>query len=263
MPFIRHRGTGKIATKKTFDSMAERWDRLWEEEENIRERDLSTTDHWKWLQIHLPPPARILEAGCGPASWVHSLDKLGYDAYGIDFAPDTIGRASKRWPHLHLTAGDMRAMPFEDGYFDGIISLGAVEHDENGPDDVLREMYRVLKPQGFLYCTVPCMNRVYAMGFGALKEWVIRNRFIRRATGRNPETQFFEYAYYPKEYENILRAVGFEVIEVAPLLPLDDWRRSTLSKFVVDFLHSRDPFITCHMIAGVCRKPLETSSAAT
>jgi ubiquinone/menaquinone biosynthesis C-methylase UbiE len=254
MPFVRHRGTGKIATKQTFDSMAERWEGVWAEKESKEEWDLSTTEHWKWIQIHLPPPARILEAGCGPAQWVQSLHKLGYDAYGIDFAPDTIDRARKRWPHLHLTAGDMRAMPFEDGYFDGIMSHGAVEHDEKGPEAALREMYRVLKPGGLLYCTVPCMNRIHAMGLGALQEWVVRNRFIRRATGRNAETQFFEYVYYPKEYENILKSVGFELIEVAPLSPHHVWRRSTLPRLVVDFLHSRDPFITCHMMAGICRK---------
>jgi len=255
MPFVRHRGTGKIAAKSAYDSMAERWEHVWDRDEGKAERDLSTTEHWRWLQVHLPPPARILEAGCGPAYWVNSLNRLGYDAYGIDFAQDTIDRALQRWPHLHLIAGDMRAMPFADGYFDGIMSLGAVEHDENGPEAALLDMHRVLKPGGFLYCTVPCMNRIHAMGLSALQEWVVCNRLIRRVTGRNPETQFFEYAYYPWEYENILRSVGFDVIEVAPLSPHQDWRKSKLPRLVVDFLHNRNPFIACHMIAGICRKP--------
>jgi ubiquinone/menaquinone biosynthesis C-methylase UbiE len=255
MPLVRHRGTGKTTTRTTFNSMAERWDVMWVEEESKEERDLSSTEHWKWFKIHLPPPARVLEAGCGPGHWVHSLDKLDYDAFGIDFAQETIERAHKQWPQLHLTVGDLRAMPFENGYFDGIMSLGAVEHDRDGPEAALNEMYRVLKPEGFLYCTVPCANRIYAMGLHALQEWVVCNRLIRRATGRSPETQFFEYAYHPKEYEDILRSIGFEVIKVAPLSP-PDLRRLAFGNRVVNFLHSHDPFITCHMIAGVCRKPL-------
>jgi SAM-dependent methyltransferase len=254
MPFVRHRGTGKTSRTTTFNSMAERWDSTWVEEETKEERDLSTTDHWKWLKMYLPLPGRILEAGCGPGEWVHSLNKLGYDAYGMDFAKETVERAHRRWPHLHLTIGDLRAMPFDDEFFDGIISFGAIEHDEGGPEAALREMWRVLKPGGFLYCTVPAINHIHAMGLHALQEWVLCNPLVRRATGRGPETQFFEYAYHPKEYRLILHSTGFEVLEVAPLLPHDGWRRSALSRRVVDFLHSRNPFITCHMIAGICRK---------
>ncbi|NOU10110.1 MAG: class I SAM-dependent methyltransferase [Nitrospira sp.] len=260
MPFVRHRGTGKISTAATFDSMAERWDSTWIEKKSSVEKDFSATEHWKWLKMYLPSSGRVLEAGCGPGHWVYSLNKLGYSAYGVDFARETIERARKRWPHLHLVAGDMRATIFESGDFDGIVSLGAVEHDEKGPEAALREMHRILKPGGFLYCTVPCMNHINAMGLAALQEWVVCNRFIRRITGRNPETQFFEYAYYPEEYENILKAVGFEVIEIAPLRPHDAWRSFTLSRRIIDFLHSRNPFITCHMIAGVCRKPPARSS---
>jgi ubiquinone/menaquinone biosynthesis C-methylase UbiE len=192
-------GPGKNAARTAFESMAERWDATWVEEKTELERDLSTTEHWKWLKMYLPPPARVLEAGCGTGLWVRSLDKLGYDAYGIDFAAGTIERAHKRWPYLQLVVGDLRALIWEDGYFDGIISFGAVERDLNGPEAALNEMYRVLKPGGFLYCTVPCINHIYAMGLLALEEWVICNTLIRRATGRSSEVQFYEYCYYPTE----------------------------------------------------------------
>jgi ubiquinone/menaquinone biosynthesis C-methylase UbiE len=256
MPFVRHRGTGKNAARTSFESMAKRWDVTWLEEKIDLARDLSTTEHWMWLKTYLTPPARVLEAGCGPGQLVYSLDKLGFDAYGIDFASDTVERAQKRWPHLHLTMGDLRAMAFEDGYFDGIVSFGAIEHEPEGPNAALNEMYRVLKPGGVLYCTVPCINLIHAMGLLTLEEWLITNRLIRRVTGRSAEVQFFEYVYRPKEYEDILQSVGFEVIEVAALSPHDSWRKLFCFRRVVDFLHRRDPFLTCHMIAGICRKPL-------
>jgi ubiquinone/menaquinone biosynthesis C-methylase UbiE len=79
------------------------------------------------------------------------------------------------------------------------MSLGAVEHDPDGPIVALKEMYRVLKPGGFLYCTVPCINRIRAMGLLAVMDWIICNKSVRRATGRTPEVQFFEYVYYPEE----------------------------------------------------------------
>lgn len=45
-------------------------------------------------------------------------------------------------------------MPFDDNYFDLITMLAVLEHIEN-PDDMFKEIYRVLKPNGNLILTTP------------------------------------------------------------------------------------------------------------
>jgi SAM-dependent methyltransferase len=238
-----YRGTGKKALEAKHDSMAQLWDATWGHAE-IGRHDFSETENWEWLKKYLPPPARVLEGGCGKGQWVRSLAELGYEAYGIDFAAETIERSHKQWPHLYLAVGDLRAMMFKDASFDGIISLGAVEHDKDGPQAALMEMNRVLKPGGLLYCTVPCINRIHSMGFLCVMNWIICNPIIRRATGRHPEVEFFEYRYQPEEYEEILRSAGFEVIEIVPLSPHCEWRKGMLRSRLVDFMHRRNPFMS-------------------
>lgn len=47
----------------------------------------------KWLP---PPPARILDAGCGTGSLCLVLTALGYDITGIDLSPEMVARAEQK-----------------------------------------------------------------------------------------------------------------------------------------------------------------------
>jgi ubiquinone/menaquinone biosynthesis C-methylase UbiE len=53
-------------------------------------------------------------------------------------------------PTLRLQPGDIRKMEFDDSYFDVLISSAVFEHLHDF-SIALREMYRVLKPGGFVY----------------------------------------------------------------------------------------------------------------
>lgn len=49
---------------------------------------------------------------------------------------------------------DGNIIPFEDNYFDAIFSSEVLEHVEN-IDEILRELYRVLKKDSYMLVTVP------------------------------------------------------------------------------------------------------------
>jgi ubiquinone/menaquinone biosynthesis C-methylase UbiE len=53
-------------------------------------------------------------------------------------------------PSCRLESGDIRKTSYEDHYFDMIISMSAFEHIQDF-DIALAEMYRILKPGGYLY----------------------------------------------------------------------------------------------------------------
>lgn len=50
--------------------------------------------------------------------------------------------------------GDIHKLPFEDETWDAIICNAVLQHVEN-PQEAMQEIYRVLKPNGFLYFYVP------------------------------------------------------------------------------------------------------------
>jgi arsenite methyltransferase len=56
---------------------------------------------------------------------------------------------------IEARTGDMRDMPFEDGAFDGVISVAAIDHLRNeGIVRTLAEVARVLKPRGEFLLTI-------------------------------------------------------------------------------------------------------------
>ena len=59
---------------------------------------------------------------------VYSLKKQGFEAIGLDFAPQTINYLQEVAPELDIRLGDARSLPFENESFDGYWSLGVIEH---------------------------------------------------------------------------------------------------------------------------------------
>lgn len=109
----------------------------------------------KLIRQFIRPRGRILDAGCGFGEWVAYLNRLGYEAEGLDYSPELIGRLRETYPALRFTQGATQRMPFPAETFEGIISWGVIEHDPRGPAEQLAEFARVLKPRGAAIITVP------------------------------------------------------------------------------------------------------------
>jgi ubiquinone/menaquinone biosynthesis C-methylase UbiE len=85
--------------------------------------------------------AHVLEIGSGEGS----LQDIVSDYTGLD-----ISATARSNYHKRFVQADARAMPFPDGEFDAAWSIWVLEHVPN-PEQALREMRRVLKPNGLLY----------------------------------------------------------------------------------------------------------------
>jgi SAM-dependent methyltransferase len=109
----------------------------------------------KYLQ---PKDGPVLEGGCGVGQFVYCLSEAGYESIGIDSAKETVAKVKRAHPTLNVTVMDVRKLEFPDDYFAGYWSLGLIEHFYEGYEDVLSEMYRVLRPGGYVFVTVPVMS---------------------------------------------------------------------------------------------------------
>ncbi len=110
--------------------------------------------------LRLAPRLSVLDVGCGTGFPLLELaDRLGPTCtiHGIDAWDHALDRARLKTrvrghPHVHVTQGDAADMPYDDDFFDLIVSNVGVNNFD-APDVVMAECRRVLKPEGHLVLT--------------------------------------------------------------------------------------------------------------
>ena len=137
-------------------------------------------------------PKRILEIGCGPGIWMSALESR-YDVTGLDIRADIL-RSARANTSAALIRGDACCLPFERHCFDLIMGIDVIEHLV---DDVhfLREVKRVLKPQGRLLLTTLIQER---------------RSYVKKLTFADHVRE-----YSLEEVRKMLENTSFEVIRVS------------------------------------------------
>lgn len=97
----------------------------------------------------------IFDLGCGTGLTCLLLAEKGFhNLDGIDLSPDMVRVAGQRGIYRELLVGDVnQALERDDNSYDAVISSGTFTHGHVGPQP-LTEVFRILKPGGYLACTV-------------------------------------------------------------------------------------------------------------
>ncbi|MBD2201301.1 class I SAM-dependent methyltransferase [Calothrix sp. FACHB-1219] len=108
-------------------------------------------------------PGKILDIGCGSGNFLYSIREKGWDTYGVEvsLAGAKLGREAAG---LKIFNGTLLEANFSNNYFDYIRSNHSFEHLVN-PNEVLQEIYRILKPDGKLMIGVPNIDSLNAKIF--------------------------------------------------------------------------------------------------
>lgn len=122
---------------------------------------------------------KILDIGCGNGRHVVFLAEQGYDVYGVDISEEAIEIATawvaKQGLHAALMFGDMERLPFEDEYFDVVISFGVLDHVPfTKAKKAINEIKRVSREGAYLYLT---LRSTWDSEFGRGEE-VEKNTFV-------------------------------------------------------------------------------------
>jgi SAM-dependent methyltransferase len=90
---------------------------------------------------------RVLEVGLGYGSVGQRLIDLGADYVGLDIAAGPIRSLRQRQIGAAALQGSVLALPFQDGSFDAVVSIGCIHHTGNIAL-AIAELFRVLRPGG-------------------------------------------------------------------------------------------------------------------
>ncbi len=104
---------------------------------------------------------KILDIACGSGKFIEVASEF-IESYGIDISEVAIGIAKKRIPKANFRVGESENLPYDDNFFDFITCFGSLEHFID-MDKALREMKRVIKPDGKLFISVPNLFSFYSV----------------------------------------------------------------------------------------------------
>jgi len=110
------------------------------------------------MSILPPPPAKLLDLGCGTGWTSCFFARRGYEVTGQDIAADMIEQAKKKKAEeglddIRFIASDYEEMGFE-GEFDCAVFFDSLHHAVD-PEAALKSVYRALKPSGVCVTAEP------------------------------------------------------------------------------------------------------------
>lgn len=96
-----------------------------------------------------PPPARVVDLGCGEGRLPRDLRDLGYGVIGIDPSISLIAAAREADPDGDYRIADAAAVPIADGAAD-MVTAFMTPQDIDDLEAAMREAFRLLVPGGWL-----------------------------------------------------------------------------------------------------------------
>ncbi|KKR88138.1 MAG: hypothetical protein UU34_C0001G0135 [Candidatus Curtissbacteria bacterium GW2011_GWA1_41_11] len=154
----------------------------------------------------------ILDVGCGFGEFGGVFFSRQIEV-GLDIDHKEILRASATGKYKKTVIADAKNLPFKDYTFNTVISISTLEHIPNN-SQVFKEIYRVLKPGGCFYFTVPTeelfqglliVNFLNVIGLRSIA--LIYYRIFNKV---------FKHVFIPSEkiWLTITRSTGFNIEKV-------------------------------------------------
>lgn len=146
----------------------------------------------------VPQPGHLLDIGAGPGLFLSEAVRLGWQVSGIEPSAWAVAHGQNKLALSGLKQGDwqeLRHVP--SGTFDVITAFDVIEHLVH-PVTFLREIHRVLRPDGVLVMTTPRFDSLLA-----------------RFTGRHWHCIIPAHLHYftRRSLTKAMSAAGFKILE--------------------------------------------------
>jgi len=119
----------------------------------LSESEEYSVDQFKILSKY-KMTGNFLDIGCGLGIYMAYASKIGFNVYGTEYDNACITSIKEILPEARLFNGDLMKAKLPDNHFDFIYFHHVIEHVIN-PKEYLRQIHRILKPDGILYIATP------------------------------------------------------------------------------------------------------------
>jgi 2-polyprenyl-3-methyl-5-hydroxy-6-metoxy-1,4-benzoquinol methylase len=168
------------------------------------------------------PGTAVLDVGAGHGENSEQLSRQGYAVTAIELNPRLVEEFRDRARELGvlLCQGDAGSLPYADSSFAGAVLIEVIEHVSE-PDRILREIGRVLRPDGSLWIALPT-GYTEALYSRLHPRYSVNAGHLRR--------------YRREEIEALVRGAGFRIlsVETRNLVPALSWIGHSLARSRAD-----------------------------
>jgi SAM-dependent methyltransferase len=184
--------------------------------------DLQSATWRRLLRVIRPycPTGRLLDVGCGAGSFLVTARASGYDVAGEEVSP-WFAAVCRQDHNLSIYEGDLEALDLPAGSFDCITAFDVIEHHPD-PGNLLKQIYRLLKPGGLVVITTHDIGNLLARLYGP--RW--------RLMSPIGHLTFFTR----QSLAGLLKACGFRLVRQGGLNTIDAGRAAELVNWVTGFV---------------------------
>lgn len=152
-------------------------------------------------KIIIPVKGKILDVGCHGGLFTQKVLEWtnAGEVFGVDISPKAIERAKKRIKKGHFMVEDAQKLSFPSDFFDAVFCLEMIEHVDY-PEEVIKEIYRVMKKGGYGVILIPSENLLFKI------VWFLWNLYY--PVWKHVHVQNFR----GNILENMLKREGFKIL---------------------------------------------------
>lgn len=117
---------------------------------------LSMDQSIELFSTHLRRGDRVIDLGCGSGRDLREFMSRGFCPFGFDLSY-ALGQIAAKYSECPIIVGDLRALPFGSGSFNGAWASASLHHlQRNDVPTALTEILRVLHVGGVFFSSVKC-----------------------------------------------------------------------------------------------------------
>jgi len=166
---------------------------------SVSNKSIRKPDLPEMILDSLNSQSRVLDVGCGNGDFLNRVRQFCHcSVNGVDFSENAVLCAKKQYG-LEVFQGDVLSAPFEINSFDLITCFSCIEHIPN-PSQVVKRMFTLCKPSGWLFIKTPNYNSFAAKLF--------KDKWYHLDCPRHL------YIFSPSTIKALLGKAGFETVKI-------------------------------------------------